>query len=157
MQHFKHYWFVLFKRHQLKFSKDIAFFIPSKMGTVVAGYKNKQVISGKLAQGIPLRQSDCRSQHTLVKISPHLCWFMCNMDNLTWWFQVKLVVHKTTNFSILHAKLLTQVGETKTLCAGSPRTTLVGFKVLVIWSNLFLLNGWVRWSRGGLIIRRERS
>lgn len=30
--------------------KDIAFIIPSKMGTVGAAYKHKQVISGKLAQ-----------------------------------------------------------------------------------------------------------
>lgn len=31
--------------------KDIAFIIPSKMGTVGAAYKHQQIISGKLAQG----------------------------------------------------------------------------------------------------------
>lgn len=118
------------------------------------------VISEKGLKASSWRQcSDCRSQYTLGEISPHLCWLMCTADELTWWFQVRCAVHKATHFGEPHAKLLTQEGETKGLCAslasqGHSRTTLITFRFSVIWSNLFLPHGWVSWSRAGVDYRR---
>lgn len=163
MQHLKDYWFVLLNNMTVEIFKDIAFIIPSKMGTVGAGYKHKQLSLANwlkasswgnaqiVGVGIHWRKS------VLISVSWFVTWMTWN-DHSKWslWFTKPwILVNCMLNYWLKRGKPrdYVQVWHPQ----GHPRTTLIRFRFLVIWSNLFWPNGWVSQHQGwGVITGGER-